>query len=80
MRLFKVVRDPKTGIQTVNETTVCVLLEGDIETSYTKADNGVIVATDTVKNTIYSAYRLPLLFRRQLIPPSQGQGEPRHSP
>jgi len=33
--------------------TVCVLLEGDIETSYTKADNSPVVATDTVKNTIY---------------------------
>src|SRR5947207_15703087 len=34
--------------------TVRVLLEGDIETSYTKADNSPVIATDTVKNTIYS--------------------------
>jgi urate oxidase len=33
--------------------TVCCLLEGEIETSYTKADNSVVVATDSIKNTIY---------------------------
>ncbi|KAF8246260.1 urate oxidase UaZ [Wilcoxina mikolae CBS 423.85] len=53
VRLYKVHRDEKTGVQTVNETTVCVLLEGEIETSYTKADNSVIVATDSIKNTVY---------------------------
>ncbi|KAJ5907567.1 Uricase [Penicillium taxi] len=53
VRVYKVHRDQKTGIQTVVEMTVCVLLEGDIETSYTKADNSVIVATDSIKNTIY---------------------------
>lgn len=30
-----------------------VLLEGDIDTSYTKSDNTVVVPTDTVKNTVY---------------------------
>ncbi|KAJ6002405.1 hypothetical protein N7451_004952 [Penicillium sp. IBT 35674x] len=53
VRVYKVHRDEKSGIQTVVEMTVCVLLEGDIETSYTKADNSVIVATDSIKNTIY---------------------------
>lgn len=53
VRLYKVHRDEKTGVQTVNETTVTVLLEGDIETSYTKADNSVVVATDSQKNTVY---------------------------
>lgn len=33
--------------------TVCCLLEGDIESSYTAADNSVVVATDSIKNTIY---------------------------
>lgn len=33
VRVCKVHRDEKTGIQTVVEMTVCVLLEGDIETS-----------------------------------------------
>jgi urate oxidase len=34
VRLYKVDRDEKRGIQTVVEQTVCTLLEGDIETSY----------------------------------------------
>jgi len=33
IRLFKVHRDAKTGIQSVAELTVCILLEGAIETS-----------------------------------------------
>ncbi|KAG0157091.1 hypothetical protein PDIDSM_4275 [Penicillium digitatum] len=53
VRVCKVQRDEKTGIQTVVEMTICVLLEGDIETSYTKADNSVVVATDSIKNTIF---------------------------
>ncbi|KAJ4150038.1 hypothetical protein LMH87_010805 [Akanthomyces muscarius] len=53
VRLFKTHRDPKTGVHTVTETVVCVLLEGAIETSYTRADNSVVVATDTMKNTVF---------------------------
>ncbi|KAF5720736.1 uricase [Fusarium globosum] len=53
VRVCKVDRDASTGIQTVTEMTVCCLLEGEIETSYTKADNSVVVATDSIKNTIY---------------------------
>jgi urate oxidase len=34
VRLYKVDKDPNTGIHKVVEQTVCVLLEGDIETSY----------------------------------------------
>ena len=33
--------------------TVCCLLEGDIDVSYTRADNTPVVATDSIKNTIY---------------------------
>ena len=33
IRVYKVHKDEKTGIQTVVEMTVCVLLKGDIETS-----------------------------------------------
>ncbi|PYH89382.1 uricase [Aspergillus ellipticus CBS 707.79] len=51
VRLYKVHRDEKTGVQTVYEMTVCVLLEGDINTSYTKEDNSVLVTTDAIKNT-----------------------------
>jgi len=53
VRVYKVERDPATGVQTVTEMTVCVLLEGAIDTSYTKADNSVVVATDSMKNTVY---------------------------
>lgn len=53
VRVYKVERDEKTGVQTVTEMTVTVLLEGAIETSYTKADNSVVVATDSMKNTVY---------------------------
>jgi len=53
IRLYKVHRDQKTGVQSVVEMTVCILLEGDIETSYTEADNSVVVATDTQKQTTY---------------------------
>jgi urate oxidase len=40
-----------------NEWTVGVLLEGDFETSFTKADNSKILPTDTMKNTVYSVAR-----------------------
>lgn len=53
VRVYKVHRDEATGVQTVTEMTVTCLLEGQIETSYTEADNGVVVATDSMKNTIY---------------------------
>jgi urate oxidase len=53
IRLYKVHRDEATGVQSIAEMTVCSLLEGDIETSYTRADNSVIVATDTQKQTTY---------------------------
>ncbi|KAK0711678.1 uricase [Lasiosphaeris hirsuta] len=53
VRVYKVQKDEATGVQTVTEMTVCALLEGAIETSYTEADNSVVVATDSIKNTIY---------------------------
>ncbi|KAI0180264.1 uricase [Hypoxylon sp. FL1284] len=53
VRVYKVDRDEATGVHTVTEMVVCCLLEGEIETSYTVADNGVVVATDSIKNTIY---------------------------
>ena len=37
VRVYKVVRDEKTGIQTVTEMTVCVLLEGAIDVSYARS-------------------------------------------
>ncbi len=53
VRVYKVHRDEAAGTQSVTEMTVCCLLEGQIEESYTRADNSVVVATDSIKNTIY---------------------------
>jgi urate oxidase len=33
VRVYKVEKDASTGMQTVTEMTVCVLLEGEIDTS-----------------------------------------------
>ncbi|KAI9704010.1 MAG: hypothetical protein M1820_005631 [Bogoriella megaspora] len=52
IRLCKVHRN-NDGTQSVTEMTICTLLEGDIETSYTQGDNSVVVATDTQKQTCY---------------------------
>ncbi|KIR41481.1 urate oxidase [Cryptococcus deuterogattii 99/473] len=50
--LVKVARVVRDGEQHhIVEYTLRVLLEGEIETSYTKADNSCVVATDTIKNT-----------------------------
>ncbi|OAA61130.1 urate oxidase [Niveomyces insectorum RCEF 264] len=53
VRVYKVHKDEKTGVQTVTEMTVCCLLAGAIDISYTQADNSVIVTTDSIKNTTY---------------------------
>ena len=34
IRVYKVLKDEKTGTQTAVEMTVCVMLEGAIESSY----------------------------------------------
>ncbi|KAG2116868.1 hypothetical protein BD769DRAFT_1485253 [Suillus cothurnatus] len=47
VRVFRVVRDGE--FHQVVEYNVKVLLEGDIETSYTVADNSVVVATDSTE-------------------------------
>jgi urate oxidase len=40
-----------------SEWTVSVLLRGDFETSFTQADNSVLLPTDTMKNTVYAIAR-----------------------
>jgi urate oxidase len=40
-----------------NEWTVHVMLHGDFEASFTKADNSKILPTDTMKNTVYFVAR-----------------------
>ncbi|KAG1742067.1 hypothetical protein EDD22DRAFT_786659 [Suillus occidentalis] len=51
VRVFRVVKGKE--FHQVVEYNVTVLLEGDIETSYTVADNSVVVATDSIKNITY---------------------------
>jgi urate oxidase len=55
IRLSRITRSGKQ--HDFNEWTVHVLLEGDFETSFTEADNGKILPTDTMKNTVYSIAR-----------------------
>ncbi|KAF8468499.1 uricase [Russula ochroleuca] len=52
VRVFRVVRDPTSKVHDVVEYNVTVLVEGAIETSYTQADNIVVVATDSMKNIV----------------------------
>ncbi|KAJ1977133.1 hypothetical protein H4R35_002418 [Dimargaris xerosporica] len=59
VRVVKVVKSDGQW-QEVAELTVRVLLEGDFETSYTQGDNSKVVATDSIKNTVYAlAKRAP---------------------
>ncbi|PCH42707.1 uricase [Wolfiporia cocos MD-104 SS10] len=51
VRVFRVVREGKW--HHVVEYNVTALLEGEIDVSYTKADNSVVVATDSIKNITY---------------------------
>ncbi|KAH9850860.1 uricase [Lenzites betulinus] len=51
VRVFRVVRDG--AWHNIVEYNVTALVEGDIEVSYTKADNSVVVATDSIKNITY---------------------------
>jgi urate oxidase len=55
VRLSRITRNG--GRHEFNEWTVRVLLNGDFETSFTKADNSKILPTDTMKNTVYSVAR-----------------------
>ncbi|WVR09767.1 urate oxidase [Kwoniella sp. DSM 27419] len=51
-QLVKIARVVREGDKHyIVEYVIRALLEGDIETSYTKADNTVVVATDSIKNT-----------------------------
>ncbi|KAF8628605.1 hypothetical protein AX15_003812 [Amanita polypyramis BW_CC] len=51
VRVFRVVRDGKW--HHIVEYNVTILVEGDIQKSYTEADNSVVVATDSMKNITY---------------------------
>lgn len=51
VRVFRVVKEG--DVHEVVEYNVCVLLQGDIAAAWTDSDNSKIVATDSIKNTIY---------------------------
>jgi urate oxidase len=42
----------RDGVHAIKELEVQVLLAGDFESSYTDSDNRLVVATDTMKNTV----------------------------
>ena len=52
VRVFKKLQ--QDGIHTPKELEVKTLLEGDFGASYTKDDNRLVVATDTIKNKLTS--------------------------
>src|SRR5260370_12944079 len=51
VRLTKVTRH--AGHHDLKELCVAIQLEGDFDASYTHGDNSRIIATDTMKNTVY---------------------------
>jgi urate oxidase len=55
IRLVKVVRGPDR--HQVRDLTVSVALEGDFEAGHVAGDNAAVIATDTMKNTVYAFAR-----------------------
>jgi urate oxidase len=55
IRLVKIVRGPDR--HAVRDLTVAITLEGDFASSYVEGDNSLVVATDTMKNTVYAFAR-----------------------
>jgi urate oxidase len=51
IRLVKVVRGTP---ERVRDLTVAIALEGDFAASYSAGDNAAVIATDTMKNTVYA--------------------------
>jgi urate oxidase len=52
IRLVKV--DKRSPEHEVRDLTVDIALEGDFASSYTDGDNTLVIATDTMKNTVYA--------------------------
>ncbi len=52
IRLVKIVREP--GRNRIRDLTVAVTLEGEFAAAHTDGDNANVVATDTMKNTVYA--------------------------
>jgi urate oxidase len=55
IRLVKIVRGAEG--HAVRDLTVAISLEGDFASSYVEGDNSLVVATDTMKNTVYAFAR-----------------------
>ena len=55
IRLVKIVRG--TDRHAIRDLTVSIALEGDFASSYVDGDNSLVVATDTMKNTVYAFAR-----------------------
>ncbi len=51
VRLVRIVRGP---VHRVRDLTVAIVLEGAFEAGFVAGDNGPVVATDTMKNTVYA--------------------------
>jgi len=59
VRLVKVIRD--TPRHEIKDLDVAVALEGDFAVAHTDGDNTLLLATDTMRNTVYAlAKRHPL--------------------
>lgn len=52
IRLVKV--DRSGGSHRVRDLTVAISLDGEFGSAYTDGDNSVVIATDTMKNTVYA--------------------------
>ena len=52
IRLVKV--DKRSPDHGVRDLTIDIALEGDFASSYTDGDNSLVIATDTMKNTVYA--------------------------
>ena len=55
IRLVRVIREPERHV--VRDLTVSIALEGDFEAAHVDGDNSAVVATDTMKNTVYAFAR-----------------------
>jgi urate oxidase len=55
IRLVKVIRDGER--HTVRDLTVAIALEGNFTSAHVDADNTNVIATDTMKNTVYAFAR-----------------------
>jgi urate oxidase len=52
IRVVRVARSD--GADSIRDLTVAIALEGDFDAAHTDGDNSMVVATDTMKNTVYA--------------------------